>query len=97
QDISEEDAKAEGLYTAPADFNPALRLWSHTLPGNVEPRCRNKTVRPARWESYKGCFANLWEKVNGPESWDKNPWVWALTFKVHDQNVDDVLRAREAA
>lgn len=26
-------------------------------------------------------FARLWESINGPGSWDINPWVWALTFR----------------
>jgi len=30
-------------------------------------------------------FADLWVKINGQESWDANPWVWALTFKVVSQ------------
>jgi hypothetical protein len=26
-------------------------------------------------------FRNLWESINGPESWASNPWVWAVEFK----------------
>lgn len=26
-------------------------------------------------------FRDLWISINGPDSWDANPWVWALTFK----------------
>lgn len=27
-------------------------------------------------------FRKLWESINGPGSWDANPWVWAVSFKV---------------
>lgn len=27
-------------------------------------------------------FETLWVKINGRESWDKNPWVWRLSFKL---------------
>lgn len=30
---------------------------------------------------YKPSFADLWDKINGPGSWDNNPWVWVITFK----------------
>ena len=27
-------------------------------------------------------YAELWEHINGPDAWDANPWVWAVSFEV---------------
>jgi hypothetical protein len=29
----------------------------------------------------RNAYSAIWESINGPGSWDANPWVWALTFK----------------
>ncbi len=41
-------------------------------------------------------FCGLWNTINGPDSWDANPWVWALSFEVIKANVDDVLKLEQA-
>lgn len=33
-------------------------------------------------ETAKLGFTTLWCNINGTDSWNSNPWVWAITFKV---------------
>lgn len=49
---------------------------------------------PKNWCDPTDAFRELWEKLNGNGSWDLNPWVWVLSFKVHHANVDAVLAQR---
>jgi len=36
---------------------------------------------PQEIGSYAAGYYDLWETINGPGSWDANPWVWAISFK----------------
>lgn len=49
------------------------------------------------WCDPTDAFRELWESINGPESWDANPWVWAVSFKPHLINVDQFIKERAAA
>ena len=31
--------------------------------------------------SERDAFAQIWQRINGKDSWDANPWVWALSFR----------------
>lgn len=63
--ISEEDAKAEGVEPHPKE----PEWWrSYASPDHFAP-------------SATLSFATLWESINGPGSWDANPWVAAYTFE----------------
>jgi len=69
QDISEEDAKAEGAECLVFDNCGADELEFLDLP-------HMKIGEP-----YRSGFALLWECINGPGSWDANPWVWVVSFR----------------
>ena len=63
QDISEEDAMAEGI----------------TLPNYAEQAIKN-----VHYPEPSTIYSLLWKSINGKGSWDKNPWVWVIEFKVKE-------------
>lgn len=75
QNISREDAIAEGLTHVPGVIEP--NWWR--LP---------KPMHQGTWLSPVAAFRFLWSEINGLGSWEANPWVVALTFDVHQQNID---------
>ncbi|QYG03854.1 hypothetical protein [Massilia sp. NP310] len=66
QDISQEDAAAEGI-TDPGCTNC----------GEPEAKCACSFPMP----DYRDAYAYLWGQINGPDSWLANPWVWVVEFK----------------
>lgn len=75
QDITEEDSKMEGV-----ELN---RFDSMPVEGSMTWRDYS---RPEGEWGYgcghaKGSYSSLWESINGPGSWDANPWVWVVEFK----------------
>ena len=67
KDISEADARAEGIGAVDVAFAGDKRRDPVTQ--------QHPPVRFA--DSYQ----DLWESINGPGSWDANPWVWVVEFK----------------
>lgn len=57
QDITEEDAEAEGADRA------------RVIPSSESP------------QRYRNGFRFLWEEIHNKESWQTNPWVWAISFR----------------
>jgi hypothetical protein len=66
QDISEADAKAEGV----------TPKWEPGCSGRLMEAFGGFSFRPAA-----SAYAELWEQINGPGSWSANPWVWVVAFK----------------
>ena len=66
QDISEADAAAEGV----------TPKWEPGFSGRLMEALGGFSFRPAA-----SAYADLWESLHGPGSWDANPWVWVVEFK----------------
>jgi hypothetical protein len=65
-DISEADAIAEGCTQ-----NHNGYFWGG--PHSVSGLKQMATAKQA--------YQDLWKSINGPESWEANPWVWVVEFK----------------
>lgn len=37
---------------------------------------------PVHFKSSRDNFCALWQQINGPGSWNANPWVWVVEFKI---------------
>ena len=96
QDISEADARAEGLATLTKDNG---RTWKFGIPdADGLPGNDGFGWHWQQWEvDPRKAYARLWESINGAGSWAANPWVWVLQFEVHHQNVDALIQQRRAA
>lgn len=70
-EINFEDAKAEGV-----ERRVVCDGWrEYGLPPDIEAA----GTHPLR--SARDSFESLWASINGPGSWDENPWVWAIEFR----------------
>lgn len=79
QEISEEDAKAEGVRFT--DFGDDYGYMKQQKPGfhvgevSSYEECHGTA---------KTCFGGLWETIHAKDGmgWEKNPWVWVIQFRV---------------
>ena len=78
-DISEADAVAEGLAALTKDG----RTIKYGIPDSDGLPGTDDSGWP--WQNWHlnavGAYRHLWESINGPGSWDANPWVWVVEFK----------------
>lgn len=71
QDISEKDAEAEGIERTEDFFGcPCWRVYGEPDGADV--------VAP---DDPIGSYRSLWESINGPGSWEQNPFVWVINFR----------------
>lgn len=80
QEISETDAWAEGCKAGTIDDN------GDPFPAE-EPHHKGGWVG---WDNARDWYADLWESLHGPDAWDENPWVVAITFTTERRNIDAI-------
>jgi hypothetical protein len=78
QDISEEDAIAEGIRRIGDTFPQSGDFWKKGP--------NFYTIEYPGWSfnapTAKECFAHLWDSINGKSyPWSANPWLWVVEFK----------------
>jgi len=78
QDISEEDAIAEGVES-----------WLDSLPNDFR---KSRGILCDNYHTIQ--YRQLWKSINGKDSWEANPWVWVLDFIVHNKNIDEVINGK---
>ncbi|ASL89065.1 hypothetical protein BVG97_16250 [Serratia marcescens] len=72
-DISVDDAKAEGVRALENNFGNGPAYCDYLLP-NLDDT--------AEWYNRASdSFKSLWKSIYGEESWRANPWVWVIEFK----------------
>lgn len=92
---SSTDRITDGIKLRPSIFMPrwASRILLEITAVRVErlqsisgPDCWAEGIAHAGWDperygSVVECYRDLWESINGPGSWDANPWVWVIEFQ----------------
>lgn len=74
-DISKEDAMAEGIERAGYGYKSYEIIHAGRHKGEPNPHSVIPNNSPIT------SYMELWESINGLGAWDKNPWVWKISFK----------------
>ena len=77
QDITEEDAEAEGIYNA----NECHEWWCDGVGFHPDQPCHCGDSSPTE------VFAKLWDSIYAKRGmgWDANPWVWVTEYEVAER------------
>lgn len=71
-EIREADAIAEGIQPHYAGWRPYKTMF-YEADGTTPANFFRDPI-----DSYR----TLWESINGADSWDVNPWVWVIEFRI---------------
>lgn len=93
QAISEEDAIAEGVELPGAerddhDWSICPKCGGTGLHGALGDHLGYMEVDCYECDTARKRFRHLWEHINGPGSWQADPWISAITFRCALRNID---------
>jgi hypothetical protein len=103
QEISEADARSEGAswrlgcsgflgkdagWSMDWSRVGEMSAFAHRKPGG--PAKAPLTEKDISLPDARMAFASYWNSLHGPDAWDANPWVVALTFTVQRGNIDQI-------
>jgi hypothetical protein len=71
QEISEIGSRKEGIRRLGFTNKEEKWIEHFEIPGS-----------PENFKTAKKAFEQLWTEINGRESWQENPWVWVVKFRV---------------
>lgn len=75
QEISVDDAWAEGYQEARCSTCHGSGTHPYGYPCRCGDGYAENQIPPQTW------YRHLWDSINGPGSWESNPWVWVVEFK----------------
>ena len=78
QDISEEDAIKEGVERDRDGWKGYDIIEKGPHKGKPHP------FNAVPYKNAVLSFYSFWQSINGQESLDQNPWVWAYTFEIYE-------------
>jgi hypothetical protein len=104
QDISEQDALAEGIEKA---YSENFKEWRYKdyFDGKRRGKLFAQFPEMAKqtgfgsmpwpdWRDPVSSYSSLWLSIHGEASWRSNPWVWIIKFRVLSKNgrpTDEVI------
>jgi hypothetical protein len=80
-DISKEDAIAEGIESAFIDLFDEKRYRCYESK-NKFPYKGFPKHWASNWREAKSSFFSLWRAINGKSSFEANPWVWVVKYRI---------------
>lgn len=80
-DMSEEEAKAEGVIPHKYDLDGGVTKIHFNKAGEIVESTSPDAVTHVEWGPYKLRFYELWKEKYGEAAWRKDPWVWAISFR----------------